>query len=681
MSRDDDRARAEFTSEAEELLDTLSRDLVDVESQGVDVRPEVVNKIFREVHSLKGLAGMLGFTEISELSHNLEDMLDRLRMGKIAINRDLVDLLYDSVDSLNRLVIAINDPSLGALVDVTALTRRIHQVVTQQPQKTSGDSLSDLTLDEQTKKSLTEYEEHRLLENVRSGKNIVSVEVHFDFSDFDEKLRALTAVLSESGEVISTLPAMDTSGGAGIAFRLLYGTKLDTDAVVKLAPEAAVQPLRKVVPAGVPLLPQGADAAGSAAMIDDEMSLRSHSQTVRVDIGKLDHVMNIVGELIIEKTQLEALTRTLEREHGRLASHELTKIARNLDRKLNELQKSVIETRMVPVGQIYSKLSRTVRKVARELQKEIELVLHGEETELDKMMVEELTDPLMHIIRNALDHGIEPAEERAANGKNPIGQLRLNAYQQGNSVVIDVIDDGRGIDPEHVRRVAVKRGLIAKDEAIDAARAYELLFTPGFSTASQVSEISGRGVGLDVVKKNLQELKGTIDVISVPGEGSTFRIMLPITLAIIQALVVRAGGEQFAIPLTSVAESLRIYARDIRTVERKEVITLRDFTLPLLRLTDAFGIDDDRAPSADLKSFVVVVRSGERYAGIVVDALVRQQEVVIKSVGERLKSIPGLAGATEIGEGEIILVIDVGTLIDVYGGRARAARASAHVAT
>jgi two-component system chemotaxis sensor kinase CheA len=672
MSRDDDRARAEFTSEAEELLDTLSRDLVDVESQGAEVRPEVVNKIFREVHSLKGLAGMLGFTEISELSHNLEDMLDRLRMGKIAINRDLVDLLYDSVDSLHRLVIAINDPSLGALVDVTALTRRIHQVVTQQPQKTSGDLLSDLTLDEQTKKSLTEYEEHRLLENVRSGKNIMAVEVRFDFSDFDEKLRALTAVLSESGEVISTLPAIDTSGGSGIAFRLLYGTKLDTEAVANLAPEAAVSSLRRSE-AALPI------AAPIEAIADDEMSLRSHSQTVRVDIGKLDHVMNIVGELIIEKTQLEALTRTLEREHGRLASHELTKIARNLDRKLNELQKSVIETRMVPVGQIYSKLSRTVRKVARELQKEIELVLHGEETELDKMMVEELTDPLMHIIRNALDHGIEPAEERAAKGKNPVGQLRLNAYQQGNSVVIDVIDDGRGIDPEHVRKVAVKRGLIAKDETIDAARAYELLFTPGFSTASQVSEISGRGVGLDVVKKNLQELKGTIDVISVPGEGSTFRIMLPITLAIIQALVVRAGGEQFAIPLTSVAESLRIYARDIRTVERKEVITLRDFTLPLLRLTDAFGIDDDRPSSADLKSFVVVVRSGERYAGIVVDALVRQQEVVIKSVGERLKSIPGLAGATEIGEGEIILVIDVGTLIDVYGGRARAARAAAHV--
>jgi two-component system chemotaxis sensor kinase CheA len=667
MSRDDDRARQEFTSEAEELLDTLSRDLVEVEAQGKDVRPEVINKIFREVHSLKGLAGMLGFTEIAELSHNLEDMLDRLRMGKIEITKDLVDLLYDSVDSLNRLVIAINDPSMGTLVDVTGLTRRIHQTVTQQPHRAQGDPFGELTLDEQTRRSLTEYEEHRLLENVRAAKHILAVEVRFDFSDFDEKLRALTAALSESGEVISTLPALDTSGGSGIAFRLLYGSTLDVAAVAALAPQAAVSSLRKAAP----------PPAAAPVEAEEELSLRSLSQTVRVDIGKLDHVMNIVGELIIEKTRLDGLTRTLEREHGRLASHELTKIVRNLDRKLNELQKSVIETRMVPVGQIYSKLSRTVRKVARELRKEIELVLRGEETELDKMMVEELTDPLMHIIRNALDHGIEPPEERSAKGKNPVGRLMLSAYQQGNSVVIDVIDDGRGIDPEHVRKVAVKRGLLAEGEAIDAARAHELLFTPGFSTASEVSAISGRGVGLDVVKRNLQELKATIDVISTPGEGTTFRIMLPITLAIIQALIVRAGGEQFAIPLTSVAESLRVYAREVRTVERKEVITLRDFTLPLLRLTDAFGVGGGREETPDTKWFVVVTRSGERQAGIIVDELVRQQEVVIKSVGERLKSIPGLAGATEIGDGEIILVIDVGTLIETFGGRAREARAYA----
>jgi two-component system chemotaxis sensor kinase CheA len=674
MAKEDDRAREEFTGEAEELLDTLSRDLVEFESQGKDVRPELVNKIFREIHSLKGLAGMLGFGEISELSHNLEDMLDRLRMGKIEITRDLIDLLYDAVDSLNRLVIAINDPSLGGLVDIYALTRRIHQLVTAQPAQQQGDAFAELTLDEQTRKSLTEYEEHRLLENVKAGKHIISVEVTFDFADFDEKLRVLTTSLSEAGEVISTLPAIDSSGGAGIAFRLLYGSMLNDAAVAALAPEAKVTSLRK---AAAPAIVGPADismATESAA--EEDLSLRSMSQTVRVDIGKLDHVMNIVGELIIEKTQLETLTRSQEAQQSRLLAHELTKISRNLDRKLNELQKSVIETRMVPVGQIYSKLSRTVRKVTRELGKEIELVLRGEDTELDKMMVEELTDPLMHIIRNALDHGIEPPEERRTAEKNPTGRVTLNAYQQGNSVVIDVIDDGRGIDPERIRAVAVKRGLVGEKDAVDAQRAQEFIFTPGFSTASAVSEISGRGVGLDVVKKNIQELKGTIDIVSNVGQGTTFRIMLPITLAIIQALVVRAGGEQFAIPLTSVEESLRIYSRDIRTVERREVFTLRDFTLPLLRLADAFNMDGQREETPDTKWFVVVTRSGEKIAGILVDGLVRQQEVVIKSIGERLKTTPGIAGATEVGEGEIVLVVDVGSLIDRFGGRAREIRST-----
>lgn len=697
MAREDDRAREEFTSEAEELLDTLSRDLVEFESQGQNVRPELVNKIFREVHSLKGLAGMLGFADISELSHSLEDMLDRLRMGKIPISKDLIDLLFDSVDGLNRLVIAINDPSLAGLVDLTALTSRIHGIISHKPQQKSDDGLGQLTLDEQTKKSLTEYEEHRLLENVRSGKHILSVEVTFDFADFDERLRALTQSLSEAGEVISTLPAIPTGNVNGIAFRLLYGSILDAAAVQALAPEALVTSLRKTesATASSPALPSGiyppldpsifesGTVAPPVAAIEEDVSLRSLSQTVRVDISRLDHVMNIVGELIIEKTQLEALARMLSAagatQQGRLASHELGKIARNLDRKLNELQKSVIEIRMVPVGQIYSKLSRTVRKLARELNKEIELVLRGEDTELDKMMVEELTDPLMHIIRNAMDHGIESADERRKKGKSSVGRVVLNAYQQGNSVVLDVTDDGRGIDPERVRRVAIERGLIGEKEVIDQQRVNELLFTPGFSTAHAVSEISGRGVGLDVVKKNIQELKGTIEVITRVGEGTTFRISLPITLAIIQALIVDAGGEKFAIPLTSVDESLRIYSRDIRTVERREVFTLRDFTLPLLRLADAFHIEDERDHGPDTKWFVVVTRAGEKVVGLLVDSLVRQQEVVIKSIGERLKTIPGIAGATEIGEGEIVLVVDVGTLIDNFGGKAREARAVANV--
>ena len=620
----------DFTGEAEELLDALSRDLADFEAQGANVRPELINKIFRDTHSLKGLAAMVGQREISDLAHALEDMLDRLRMGKIVIGKPLVDLLYDGIDALNRLV-------AGTSADVATLIKRVANIASTETRQSGV--LDELTLEEQTRKSLTEYEEHRLIENVRAGKQIYSVEQRFEFTDFDKKLRALTAKLTESGEVISTLPSADAGGGIG--FRLLYGTALDEAKVAAIAPQAKITALRR----------QEAD-----------ISLKSASATVRLDV-----VMHTIGELLIEKNQIEALARSLDgRQRNALAT-----VARNLDRKLNDLQKTAIELRMVPVGQIYTKISRNVRKLARELDKDIELVLRGEETELDKMLVEEISDPLMHIIRNALDHGIESPEQRKAAGKDPKGRITVVAYQQGNSVVIDVSDDGRGIDPDVIRDVAIKRGLTAADP-------FDLLFAPGFSTAAEVSEISGRGVGLDVVKKNIQELKGSIEVISTIGEGTTFRIMLPITLAIIQALIVRASGQQFAIPLTSVEESLRIQAREIVTVEAREVLALRDLTLPLVRLADAFSLGNhDEAP--DRKLFVVVTRSGEKLAGIVVDAIIRQHEIVIKSIGERLKGTPGIAGATEVGKGEIVLVIDVTSLIEAFGGRAREVRASAHV--
>ena len=482
---------------------------------------------------------MLGFGDISELAHTFEDMLDRLRMGRVAINKALMDLLYDSVEALSRLV-------AGGSADIAALAARMSNVASP---KKEAEARPDIALDEQTRKSLTEYEEHRLVENFRAGKQIYSIEMRFEFADFDQKLRAITAKLNESGEVMSTLPSVDPAG-TGIGFRLLYGTALGEKAVEAAVPDAKIKSLR----------PQ-------PAREEEEMSLRSTSATVRVDIAKLDSLMNIIGEL-------HTLTGQLPKN-------------RDVARKLTELQKLAIDLRMVPVSQIYSKVSRSVRKLQRELGKDIDLVMRGEETELDKMLVEEISDPLMHIIRNALDHGIESPEERLAAGKDAKGRVTLTAYPQGNSVVIDVSDDGRGIDPEKIRAVAAKRGIA------QTADPFELLFAPGFSTAVEVSEISGRGVGLDVVKKNIHDLKGGIVVISEVGRGTTFRIVLPITLAIVQALIVRAAGQQFAIPLTSVAETLRIQAREIQTVEAREVLTLRDLTLPLVRLGDAFALDAD----------------------------------------------------------------------------------------
>jgi two-component system, chemotaxis family, sensor kinase CheA len=667
MRGDDERARKEFTSEAEELLEQLSRDLSEFEAQGRDVRPEVINKIFREVHSLKGLAGMLGFVEIAELAHNLEDMLDRLRMGKIEITGELLDLLYDAVDSLNRLVISISDPSIEGLVDVSQLTTRIHRLTSSGEHSIVDDPLEDLDIDDQTRKSLTEYEEHRLAMNVSSGKGVYSIEVTFDFSDFDEKLRSLSERLNQAGEVISTLPSVDPAGGAGLSFRLLFGSSSAQSEIAAAAGEGAnIRSLRS----------GRAELAAIERSAEDDVSLRSVGQTVRVDIRRLDHVMNIVGELLIERTQLDTISRSDAAQENRALARELLRITRNFDRRLNELQRSVIEMRMVPVGQIYAKLSRAVRKLARELEKEIELLLHGEDTELDKVMVEELTDPLLHLIRNAIDHGIEPKEERIAAGKPAAGQVRLNAYQKGNSVVIDVADDGKGIDPEKVRATALRRGLMREEDQLSERQVTELIFSPGFSTAQTVSEVSGRGVGLDVVKRNLQELKGSIEILSEPGRGSTFRITLPITLAIIQGLIVDSSEQRFAVPLTSVDEILRIWGSEIRTVEGREVYKLRETTLPLLRLSDAFRLGEGAKQDGDRKWFVIVTRTAERVTGLLVDRIVRQQEIVIKSVGDRLKRIPGIAGATEIGENEAILVVDTGSLIDHFGSSARSSRRS-----
>ncbi|MBW3566108.1 MAG: chemotaxis protein CheA [Acidobacteria bacterium] len=659
MSREDDRARREFTSEAEELLEALSGGLSELESAGGKVRPEVVNRIFREVHSLKGLAGMLGLTEISELSHNLEEMLDRLRMGKIPITSELLDVLYDSVDGLNRLVMAIQDPDVAELIDVPALISRIHRLTRAETSAVTDDPLLDLDIDEQTRKSLTEYEEHRLATCIREGRAVFSVSVSFAFDSFDTDLRTVNDTLARAGEVISTLPSVDPSAPDRLGFRLLFGTELSLEEVRDLAGDGDVSPL--------------STGARAPAAVDEEISLRSIGQTVRVDIARLDHVMNVVGELLIERAHLENLSRSEQMDRNHAIAQELLKLSRNLDRRLGDLQRSVIEMRMVPVGQIYAKLSRAIRKIARELGKEIELTLKGEDTELDKVMVEELGDPLLHLIRNAIDHGIESAEERKKRGKEETGKVTVAAYQKGNSVVIDVTDDGAGIDSEKVANVAKKRGLITDEKNLSKRQIIDLIFEPGFSTATSVSEISGRGVGLDVVKRNISALKGSIEILSTPGEGTTFRITLPITLAIIQALVVEILENRYAIPLTSVDEIVRIWERDISKIGMREVYYLREVPIPLVRLSDAFGLEDERA-GPDEKWFVVVVRGTEGTTGIMVDRIIRQQEVVIKSIGRRLEGVPGVAGATEIGEDDAVIVVDTSSLIASFGAPAREKR-------
>jgi two-component system chemotaxis sensor kinase CheA len=371
--------------------------------------------------------------------------------------------------------------------------------------------------------------------------------------------------------------------------------------------------------------------------------------------------MNIVGELVLSHSTITDISDRMRKNSYSNELSELQKASKGLERKLNELQKGVMEIRMIPVGQLYEKMGRIVRKISREQGKKVELRTFGADTELDKLIMEDISDPLMHIIRNAIDHGIEPPEERLAAGKPERGTIKLSSFQKGNHVVIEVEDDGRGIDVEKVKNKAVERGLISPSDVISEREAVDLIFLPGFSTSDKVSEISGRGVGMDVVKNNIAAVSGMVDVESRQGEGSRMIITLPITLAIIKALIISTAGRFYALPITSVLESIMFDKKDIQTVERKEVIQLRESTLPLLRLDNLFNLQGSKADAE--KFFVVVVGVAEKRIGIIVDELLGQQDIVIKALGGMFEGLRGISGAADLGDQRTILVLDVSGII------------------
>jgi two-component system chemotaxis sensor kinase CheA len=414
-----------------------------------------------------------------------------------------------------------------------------------------------------------------------------------------------------------------------------------------------------------PLL-QAPSAPARGHMPGGEMSLRSVSQTVRVDIRKLDRLMTIVGELAIVKT---AIARLAERARSRAlgpreVATELARLNRSFDRHLAQMQSGILEVRMVPLGQAFDKLARVVRQISREHAKEVNLVITGAETEIDKLIVEELSDPLMHMIRNAIDHGIESGEERLRVGKPSVGTIALNAFQKGNHVVLEVEDDGAGMDPKAILATAVRRGVVTASEAVEMTprEVLALVFMPGFTTKEFATDLSGRGVGLDVVKTNMGKLGGVVDITSDVGIGTKMTITLPITLAIINVLLVEIGSQLFAVPLASVEEAIALDPAQIRTVESREVLSVRGASLPLCRLDRLFGLSP-RVPARS-RAFVVIAQVAERRLGFVVDELIGQRDIVIKALGKSLKSVRGFAGATELGDQRVALVLDVAILIE-----------------
>jgi two-component system, chemotaxis family, sensor kinase CheA len=637
-----------FRDEAEELLQQIDADLLKLEEfvQTGESDPEIVNSLFRALHTVKGSAGMLGFTDVQNLAHKLENLCDLLRKDRMPLSESALDILFSGRDLLTELVEAaiVNQPS----------PRGIEEYIGKLDTFTSIYEQTAHVIEGRTGQQQSFEEAHAAEQQDASAADVEA---------FEAEVQRLLAQAQAQKE--ASPPAAATS---------------PADMVPAFEEPVAAEPPRveKVKPA--PAAPSAASAPPNA-----EQKRSSIHQTIRVDIERLDSLLNLVGELVINRTRISDIANTLERLMsdkvntigsssgivGPLAK-DLADSAALLARTTNEIQESIMKVRMVPIGQVFDRFPRLVRDVAKARGKEVQLVISGAETDLDKTIVDEVGEPLMHLLRNNVDHGIEPPDEREKLGKNRVGTISLNAYHEGNQIIIEVSDDGGGINLEKVRARGIKQGLIAADDRLTDREIVELIFTPGFSTAEVVSDVSGRGVGMDVVKRNISRLKGVFDVDTAPGAGTRFTIKLPLTLAIIQALLVRVAEELYAIPLDSVIESQRVEMADVRTVHGNEVITLRGQVVPLVRIAEFFELGGQRDPD---KVMIVIVGLQGRQVGLVVDSFEGEQEIVIKPLSDVVGRIAGISGATILGNGSISLIIDVHSLVsEAYAG-GRVARA------
>ncbi len=680
-----DRAREEFFTEAQEIVETFSRNLLSLDATlkvgGDD--PALVNEAFRAVHTLKGLAGLFGAAQLGLLSHRLEDLLDALRLGRMPLSPAVLDILFGSVDVYAQILDADRNALEPPAQAVDELCRRLDALGGASAEQPS--LVVEYDLDPGMLAVLTEYEEHRLRTNIENGRGLYRLRVQFDLSTIDRALEEIKERAKRHGEIITYLPTGESASPDTIELDLLMASRddlatligtLGADNVVieevprRRRPSLAAGTVPPPDPAGMllSLAPPGARlepaTSDDVLAVEPARSLKAVTQTVRVDIKKLDHLMNIIGELGIVRGVLARLSERARSDGQRQLATEILRLHRSFDRRLGDLRDAVLEVRMVPLGQVFDRLARVVRQISRDVGKDIRLVITGAETEIDKLIVEELSDPLMHMIRNAIDHGIEAAAVREKAGKPPAGTIALNAYQKGNHVMIEIEDDGAGIDEDALVEKAIALGRISRVDAGDLARhdLLGLIFMPGISTRDVAGDLSGRGVGMDVVKTNMAKIGGVIDVHSERGIGTKMTITLPITLAIVNALLVRAAGQVFALAVSHVSEAIVFDRRGLRTVEGREVVSLRGQTLPVCRLAEHLGLPEAEGPAP--RRFVVVMALGARRLGLVVDAVLGQEDIVIKPLGPSLSDVRGLSGATELGDQRVALVLDTASLLE-----------------
>ncbi|WRC90829.1 chemotaxis histidine kinase/response regulator CheAY2 [Helicobacter pylori] len=635
----------DFLIEAFEMNEQLDQDLVELEHNPEDL--DLLNRIFRVAHTIKGSSSFLNLNILTHLTHNMEDVLNRARKGEIKITPDIMDVVLRSIDLMKTLLVTIrdtgSDTNNGKENEIEEAVKQLQAITSQNLEGA---------------KEASGTKEAPQKENKEENK--------------ENKTKAPTTENTSSDNPLADEPDLDYANMSAeeveAEIERLLNKRQEADKERRAQKKQEAKPKQEVAPTKeTPKAPKTETKAKAKADTEENKAPSiGVEQTVRVDVRRLDHLMNLIGELVLGKNRLIRIYSDVEERYdGEKFLEELNQVVSSISAVTTDLQLAVMKTRMQPVGKVFNKFPRMVRDLSRELGKSIELIIEGEETELDKSIVEEIGDPLIHIIRNSCDHGIEPLKERRRLNKPETGKVQLSAYNEGNHIVIKISDDGKGLDPVMLKEKAIEKGVISERDAegMSDREAFNLIFKPGFSTAKVVSNVSGRGVGMDVVKTNIEKLNGIIEIDSEVGVGTTQKLKIPLTLAIIQALLVGVQEEYYAIPLSSVLETVRISQDEIYTVDGKSVLRLRDEVLSLVRLSDIFKVDAILESNSDV--YVVIIGLADQKIGVIVDYLIGQEEVVIKSLGYYLKNTRGIAGATVRGDGKITLIVDVGAMMDM----------------
>ncbi len=680
-----------FLDETKEHLQNLNTQILDLEADPENM--DTVNEIFRAAHSLKGMAGTMGYKRMQALTHDMENVFSEVRNGNIKVHPEMIDVLFRCLDALEEYNNNIQSTADEGTNDNEPLIKQLNEILDgkaaeekkEAPKKAKKTAKTEEAVEEKWNDINLDDSQIRVIQAAKKqGKNVFGLNVVVQESCILKAARAFLVfkAIEEKGEIIVSWPSAQDIEDERFErdFTLIVVSENSLDVIIKAAEYVSeiaqvtgaelelekvksyrpVEDIEETDKAKTNALAKAEDKSKAAAKTEKKQAPGKPvvNRTVRVDIEKLDVLMNLVSELIIAKNSLVSATDQEGSANGAIDEH-----IEYLESVTTSLHESVMKVRMVPIESVVNKFPRMIRDLSKNLGKKMELYMSGEETELDRTVVDEIGDPLMHLLRNSADHGLESAEVRAQRGKPAVGSIFLDAYQDGNNVVIEVRDDGNGIDTEAVKEKAIERGVITPEQAATMAEKdiINLLFLPSFSTAKKVSDVSGRGVGLDVVRSKIESLSGEVEVKTKLGEGSTWTIRLPLTLAIIQALMVVVGGEKYAISLGSIQTIEDIEPGEIKLVQGKEVIHLRGTVIPLIRLNEIVDVESTKSPDANL--VVVIVKKGDRMAGLVIDELIGQQEIVIKSLGKYIKQCKFISGATILGDGEVALILDANALL------------------